>query len=141
MLSPRRAAACLLGLLLLFGAAWRAAADNAFPFGSELMLDAAPKSGSKRVPMIEIDDNGAASIDLWCVSLKAIATVGAGTIAIVPQPGVQANPVAPPSCPPDRQASDAALLAMLAQMTGWRRAGDLVELSGPTTLRFHLMTN
>jgi len=26
-------------------------------------------------------------------------------------------------------------------MTNWRRGGDSVELSGPATLRFHLMTN
>jgi hypothetical protein len=30
---------------------------------------------------------------------------------------------------------------MLAHMTNWRRRGDVIELSGATTLRFRLMTN
>jgi hypothetical protein len=112
------------------------AADKAFPFGSELMLEAAPMYGSKRIPMLEIDDNGATSVDLWCASAQAQATVGAdGTITIVP---AQA---APAQCTPERATGDEALLTALAAVTNWRRSGDLIELSGPTTLRFRLMTN
>jgi hypothetical protein len=32
-------------------------------------------------------------------------------------------------------------LAALAQMTNWRRRGDVIELRGATTLRFRLLTN
>src|SRR5689334_594076 len=42
----------------------QAQANEPFPFGTELMLDAAPMRGPKRVPIIQIEDNGAASIDL-----------------------------------------------------------------------------
>ena len=110
------------------------------------MLDAASMPGSKRIPMLEIEDDGSASIDLWCTSLHAQATVTDDTITIIPGqptsliPGQPAGDVQAP-CDPDRQASDAALVAALAQVTTWRRSGDLVELSGPTTLRYRLMTN
>jgi hypothetical protein len=33
------------------------------------------------------------------------------------------------------------LLAALAQVTSWRRHGDVIEFIGATTLRFRLMTN
>ncbi len=112
-------------------------AGESFPFGSELMLDTAPIHGSKRIPMIEIEEDGSASIDLWCVSLRAQATVGDGSIAIVPAPSA----APPPSCEPDRQARDVDLLTALAQATTWRRSGEIVELSGPTPLRFRQMTN
>lgn len=110
-------------------------ASEPFPFGSELMLEAAPMPGSKRVPMLEIDDDGAAAIDLWCARLRGRATVGDDSIAIA------AGQLPPAQCEPQRQAGDAELLAALTQATKWRRSGDLVEISGPTTLRFRLMTN
>src|SRR3974390_3824156 len=56
-----------------------AQASEPFPFGSELMLDAAPMRGSKRVPMIQIEDSGSASIHLWWSSPKAPGTGGDGT--------------------------------------------------------------
>jgi heat shock protein HslJ len=113
-----------------------AQASEPFPFGTELMLDTAPMRGSKRVPTIEIDDNGAASIDLWCASVKAQATVADAAITIV------AGAAAPAQCDPDRQARDADLLAALTQATGWRwRGGETIELTGATPLRFRLMAN
>ena len=113
-----------------------AGSENSFPFGSELMLDQAPIHGSKRIPMIEIEGDGATSIDLWCASAKAQATVGDGSITIVPG-DVQANA----QCEPDRQARDASLLAQLGQITNWRRSGEVIELLGATPLRFRPMTN
>jgi hypothetical protein len=111
------------------------ASDNAFPFDRELMLDTAPMRGSKRVPIIEIAASGAASIDLWCASVRGQANVAADTISIVTEP------VDPASCTGERQSGDESLLAALAQVTGWRRHGDVIELLGATTLRFRLMTN
>ena len=64
---------CLLVCGLILPAA---ASERTFPFDRELMLDVAPMPGSKRVPIIEIDANGAASIDLWCASLRGQASVG-----------------------------------------------------------------
>ena len=60
-----------------------AGSESSFPFGSELMLDQAPMHGSKRIPMIEIEEDGATSIDLWCASAKAQATVSDSSITIV----------------------------------------------------------
>ena len=97
--------------------------------------------------MIEIEDDGTASIDLWCTSLHAQATVTDNSITIVPGqpasliPGQPAGNDAQIQCDPNLQASDAALLSQLTQVTKWRRNGDRVELSGGATLRFRLMTN
>ena len=113
-----------------------ARASEPFPFGSELMLDAAPMRGSKRVPTIQIEDNGTASIDLWCASLKAQATVDNTAITIVP------GAPQPVQCDPDRDARDADLLGALTQVTGWRwRGGEVIELTGAVPLRFRLMAN
>jgi heat shock protein HslJ len=112
-----------------------AAAGEPFPFDSTLMLDAAPMRGSKRVPMLEIAEDGAASIDLWCASARAKAVVSDNSITIaLSDPQVA-------QCEPQRQARDAELLAALAAVTSWRRNGDTVELLGPMPLRFRLMTN
>jgi META domain len=123
---------CFLTLALTLPAA---ASEPSFPFDRELMLDVAPMPGSKRVPIIEIDANGAASIDLWCASLRGQASVGADSISIVP------GPVQPAQCPADRQSGDENLLAALTQVTNWKRSGNVIELRGSTTLRFRLMTN
>jgi META domain len=112
-----------------------AAAGDTFPFGATLMLDAAPMRGSKRIPMLEIAENGVASIDLWCASARAQAVVADNSISI--SPGDLQNA----QCEPDRQSRDAELLAALAQVTNWRRNGEVVEFLGATPLRFRLMTN
>jgi hypothetical protein len=112
-----------------------AAAGDTFPFGTTLMLDAAPMRGSKRMPMLEIAENGAASIDLWCASMRAQAVVADNSISIFLGDSQNAQ------CEPDRQSRDAELLATLAQVTNWRRNGEVVELLGATPLRFRLMTN
>ena len=112
-----------------------APAGEPFPFGTALMLDAAPLRGSKRIPMIEIQENGMASIDLWCASARAQATIGDNSIAIAP------GDLQSPQCDPERQSRDENLLAALTQVTNWRRNGELIELLGATPLRFRLMTN
>ena len=117
------------------GSLWPVIASEVFPFDRELMLDVAPMRGSKRVPIIEIGQNGAATIDLWCASLRGKATVGADSITIVPEPAGAAQ------CAPEWQSGDENLLAALAQVTSWRRQGNVIELIGAQTLRFRLMTN
>ena len=111
------------------------AAETAFPFGSELLLDGKPMRGTKRLPSLSIEQDGSAAIDLWCGSVRAQANVGSGTIAITPSARDNAQ------CDPERVAGDDDLLDMIVHMTKWRRRGDTVEFSGPATLRFHLMTN
>src|SRR6516165_4929691 len=65
-----RCCRALLVLFCLLLAPPLAAAADAFPFGTTLMLDVAPMRGSKRIPMLEIAENGAASSDLWCASAR-----------------------------------------------------------------------
>jgi hypothetical protein len=109
-----RRTAGLLACVMLAAATMPAGAnDSAFPFGSELALDAAPPPGTKRVPTIEIDQDGAAAFNLWCARVSGAASV----------------------------TQDAALLAALSQVTNWRRTGDIVDFLGATNLRFRLMTN
>jgi heat shock protein HslJ len=112
-----------------------AAADDSFPFGTTLMLDAAPMRGSKRIPMLEIAENGAAAIDLWCASASAKAIISDDSITITLWNSYNVQ------CEPERQARDAELLAALSGVTSWRRKGEVVELLGATPLRFRLMTN
>jgi META domain len=136
MLCPRQPRLAVLVAAMLLGPLGAAgAAENAFPFGTELMLDVEPLYGSKRVPMLQIEDNGTAAIDLWCSSVHAAATVGENSITIV------AEPAEPAQCTPERQSGDETLLTTLSQVTNWRRDGDVIELIGPTTLRFRAMTN
>jgi META domain len=136
MLVPRWCYALCLALALLAGLLpFAAKGDTAFPFGTALVLEAAPQPGSKRVPMIEIEDSGAATFYLWCASARGTANVGDATITLTPTAAL------PSQCTPEEISRDADLLAQLAQMTGWRREGDELELVGVSTLRFHLMTN
>jgi hypothetical protein len=104
----------LLVLLCLSLSPPLAVAGDSFPFGTTLMLDAAPMRGSKRVPMLEIAEDGVASIDLWCASVRAQAVVADNSISI--SPGELQNT----QCGPDRQTRDAELLTALAQVTNWR---------------------
>jgi len=139
MASLRRCfARCLLCAFVSISIGPAIASEKAFPFDRELMLDAAPMRGSKRVPILQIGENGAASIDLWCASTRGQANVGADSITIVAEP---APPAEPAQCAPERQSGDENLLAALAQVTSWRRHGDVIEFLGATTLRFRLMTN
>jgi heat shock protein HslJ len=106
-----------------------------FPFGMELTLDAAPMRGSKRVPRMEIADNGQARIDLWCKSLTGQFSVAASSIIFVP------GPVTDNGCPADRAAADDKLVAALSDATGWKRESDSLTLTGTQPLRFMLLTN
>lgn len=139
MFSLRRLAACgavCAAIMGVMGSPWPVAAmEGAFPFDSDLVLDAVPMRGSKRLPIIAIAADGATSIQLWCVTVQGKADVGADTIAIVPTAAQRGQ------CGSDSIAKDESLLAAIAQATGWRRHGDVIELVGPTTLRFRLMTN
>jgi heat shock protein HslJ len=111
------------------------AVDHEFPFSSELLLDVAPMKGSKRVPMLEIDDKGLAEIDLWCNSVKGQMVVAGDTITILT--GEKTDR----SCPPERLQADDDVLAALTEATSWRREGDVFTLIGTRTMRFRVQTN
>jgi heat shock protein HslJ len=111
------------------------AAQGEFPFGAELMLDVKPMKGSKRVPMLEIDQQGLAEIDLWCNSVKGQLVVAGDTITIL------TGEKTARTCPPERAQADDEVLGALNEVTNWRREGDILVLIGTRTMRFRLQTN
>jgi META domain len=116
---------------------WSAAAgsDEGFPFGFEMTLEAAPQPGSKRIPTLEIGDNGEAKLDLWCKSGTGQFSVAGNTVIFVP--GQLQNR----DCPPARAQADDDLVTALSEASSWRRRGDLVSFAGTKPLRFRINTN
>ena len=112
-----------------------ATASETFPFGSALFLDSPPLPGSKRIPMIEIQENGTAAFNLWCANVSGSANVAADTITITPNKALSVQ------CTPDRLSRDTNLLTALMQVTNWQRHGDVIDLIGTTNLRFRMTTN
>jgi heat shock protein HslJ len=125
----------VLGMALTVAFAREAFARSEFPFGKELFLDARPMKGSKRIPIIDVAENGTAAIDLWCNSVQAQLVVVNDTITVLT--GQQTDR----ACPPERARGDQEIMDALQQVTNWRREGDSVVLIGPRTLRFRLPTH
>jgi hypothetical protein len=122
--------------LALTGALAPSHGESSFPFGRELIMDVAPMKGSKRVPSLDIDDNGGAEIGLWCVSVKARLVVAADTVTVITGPRTEQT------CSPEQTQRDEATLAALSQATHWRIDGDMFILSGgPAEMRFRMQTN
>jgi len=125
-----------LGLALAMSAANDTPAHAAeFPFGLEMTLEARPQVGSKRIPRLEIGDNGEAQLDLWCKAGKGQFSVANNTVIFVP------GALTDNGCTPDRAQADDALVSALADAETWTRQGDFVSFVGRTTLRFRLNTN
>ena len=110
-------------------------ADEGFPFGFEMMLDTLPQPGSKRIPTLEIGDNGEAKLDLWCKTGAGQFSVAGNTVIFVP------GQLQDRDCPPASAQADDDLVAALSEATTWRRRGDLVSFAGTRLLRFHINTN
>jgi heat shock protein HslJ len=91
--------------------------------------------GSKRIPSLEIGDNGEVVLELWCKGGKGQFSVAGNTIVFVP--GAMENR----NCPPDRAQADDDLIAALSEAATWRRQGDFVTLIGAKPLRFRINTN
>ena len=128
-----------LALAALGGATFLVPAPEAsaqsFPFGYELRLDANPMRGSKRVPVLDIGERGAAEIELWCNSVKAQLVVAGATITIITgEPSAR-------QCAPDRARADEDLLAALNGVTNWRMERSALVLTGSRTLRFRPPSN
>ena len=112
-----------------------ARADSDFPFGFEMTLEAAPQPGSKRLPTLEIGDNGEATLDLWCKAGKGQFSVAGNTVIFVP------GPLEARACQPGRAEADDELVGALSQATTWKRQDDLVSFIGTRSLRFRINTN
>ena len=126
------ASLALMSTTLVHGPAY---AQDEFPFGFLMTLDAARMPGSKRIPSLEIGDNGEVSLELWCNGGRGQFSVAGNTIIFVP--GAMENRI----CPPDRAQADSDLLAALGNATTWRREGDFVTLLGSKPLRFQINSN
>jgi hypothetical protein len=112
-----------------------ASADEEFPFGMVMTLDAARQPGSKRVPNMEIGDNGEAVLELWCKGGKGQFSVAGNTVIFV------AGQLEDRACPPAKAQADDDLVAALSEAGTWKRQGDLVSFIGAKTLRFRLDGN
>ena len=112
-----------------------AVAQFEFPYDRDLMLDARAMRGGKRVPVLSIEQNGRAQIDLWCKRGGGQAAIAGDTITII------VGTMKDESCTPERAQADAEMLAALAGVTNWSARGNAVTLSGATTLRFRAATN
>ncbi len=110
-------------------------ADDGFPFGLEMTLDAARQPGSKRLPTLEIGDNGETIVELWCKGGKGQFSVAGNTAIFV------AGPLEDRACSAERAQADDDLIAVLGQVATWRRKGDIVSFMGGRTLRFRINTN
>jgi hypothetical protein len=130
----RQAPIALVLVAALFKAV-PAFADGGFPFGLEMTLDAGRQPGSKRVPDLEIGDNGEAILELWCKGGKGQFSVAGNTVIFV------AGPLEDRACPPALAQADDDLVAALSEAATWKRQGDLVSFVGTRTLRFRLNTN
>jgi heat shock protein HslJ len=126
------------GVALVLVAALHAApaqADDGFPFGLEMTLDVARQPGSKRLPTLEIGDDGEAILELWCKGGKGQFSIAGNTVIFV------AGPLQDRACPPARAQADDDLLADLSEAATWKRQGDLVSFMGTKSLRFRINTN
>ena len=130
---PRKLVAAIVLSAAFFGAAPAMAQE--FPFGLEMTLEAARMPGSKRIPSLEIGDDGEVVLELWCKGGNGQFSVAGNTIVFVP--GAMENR----SCPPDRAQADDDLIAALSDAATWRRQGDFVTLIGSKQLRFRINTN
>ena len=137
MISVARIPGGAVALALIAAAlcAGPAQAQEEFPFGFEMTLDAARMPGSKRVPSLEIGDNGEVVLELWCKGGQGQFSVAGNTIVFVPGAMESRN------CPPDRAQADDDLIAALSGAATWNRQGDFVTLTGTKSLRFRINTN
>jgi len=118
-------------------------AAEPFPFGQELLLDAAPMRPGKRMPILTVEANGDARIDLWCRTVPARVqfTDMAMKIEAAPLPEELPAMQGTGQCTPERMQADGDLVIALVQVTSWRREDDAIVLVGATPLRFRPATN
>jgi heat shock protein HslJ len=106
-----------------------------FPFERELLLEAKPLPGSKRVPMLEITRDGRAVIDLWCRSGEGSVKLEDDMIELT------LGAMRQEGCTPERMERDEALAAALEKVMNWSMEDDVLVLIGPTELRYTLSSH
>jgi hypothetical protein len=136
---PVKFESCVAGvaLILLASAAMtgQAKAETGFPFGLEMTLITPPQPGSKRIPDLDIGDNGEVVLELWCKGGKGQFSVAGNTVIFVP------GRLEDRACSPTNAQADDELVAALSEATTWSREGDYVSFVGTRTLKFRINTN
>ena len=125
----------ILALALLALTAAGAQAQSGFPYDRDLVFEAQPMRGSKRVPILTFSREGKMQIDLWCKRGEGQASVSGGIFTIT------VGTMNDEPFSPERTAADEEMLAALAAVTGISLDGDVVTLTGPKPLRFRAATN
>jgi hypothetical protein len=126
--------ACV-ALVILGGAVGLARAQD-FPFDQEMLLEVKRLPDSRRVPMLEVQSGGRATVDLWCHNAVADVAVTGGEIKFT------FTSATPQGCTAERIELDQAMAKGLLAVTNWRQEEDIVVLIGPaTTFRFRLSTH
>ena len=110
-------------------------AESGFPFGMEMTLITQPQPGSKRIPDLDIGDNGEVVLELWCKGGKGQFSVAGNTVIFV------AGQIQDRSCPPAKAQADEDLVAALSSVETWKRQGEVLMLIGPKPLRFRANGN
>lgn len=106
--------------VLLFLTCGPAAAADQFPFNQELLLDAAPMRPGKRMPILTVEPDGNAQIDLWCKTVSARLEISETAMKIETGPLPEGLPgmLSAGQCTPERIKADEELLADFAQSPG-----------------------
>jgi META domain len=132
MVSVKQMVCAAATVVLMAGAAH---GEDGFPFGTEMTLEALPQPGSKRIPNIEIGDNGEVVLELWCKGGKGQFSVAGNTVIFV------LDQIQDRSCPPAKAQADDELVAALSGVETWKRQGDFLTLIGPKPLYFRMNGN
>jgi heat shock protein HslJ len=123
---------CVFALMLLVG---EAVAQAEFPYDLDLILDARPMRGGKRIPILTIERSGRAQLDLWCKRGQGQVTIEGDAITVTPLA------MRDEACTPERAQADEEILTTLLQVTTWQMRGNIVTLTGGASLRFKAATN
>jgi hypothetical protein len=129
-----------LAVLLMASAA---AAAQEFPFDQELILDAKRVGGLKRLPILTVEPDGRAVIDLWCKTVPGRVQVSDTGIKIeaAPLPDALPDMMVAGQCSPERMQADQNLVTALAEVTEWRWQNGTIVLNGPQALRFRVSSH
>jgi heat shock protein HslJ len=127
---------CVLALVLLaVGNTPSLQAQAEFPYDRDLVLDARPMRGGKRVPILSIESSGRVQIDLWCKRGQGDAVIAGDTVTIL------IGAMRDETCTPERAQADEDLIAALSAVTNWSLRGDVVTMTGAKMLRFRAAAN
>src|SRR6478672_11127327 len=103
---------------LLAAAASPTIAQAEFPYDRDLVFDARPMRGGKRVPILSIDGAGRAQIDLWCKRGQGEAIIAGDSITIL------VGAMREEACTAERAQADEEMIAVLGQVTSWSLRGE-----------------